>query len=183
MSASSKTAACAAIGVLLLGLGCRSRSGTSDELVRDELRVEVLGCYALYDDRGQRVDSSFYNASPLVRLDSAVVGITARDTFPGVVRVLVRLDTAGRRVDRIDSRTQFGPTWSADSLSDSLRLSFVDGFSGAVLTLATPRDHPDTLRGHAEEHWDAGPKVTARGRVYAVRLACPDTLSVGGRAG
>jgi hypothetical protein len=155
---------------VLVALGaCRSEHG--EHVARDALRPELVGYYALFGDDGQAVDSAYYNASPLVRLDTSAVGVTPHDDRPGVLRVLHRLDAAGRRLDAFDSRTAFGPVWSADSLTDSIRISFSDGFSGAYFVLAASVSHLDTLRGHAEEHWDFGPP-TGRGRARAVRVRC-----------
>ena len=134
--------------------------------IRHELRAELLGCYALYTPAGKLLDSSFYNASPLVRLDSVSTG-----KGPMGFRSLVRLDSAGTPIDP-DPRSPFGRDWWADSLSDSVRLSFSDGFSGAVVILAAPPGQRDTLWGRIEEHWDMGPTVNQRGRVQALRLAC-----------
>ena len=139
---------------------------------RDGLRAEVLGCYALFTPAGKLLDSSFYNSSPLVRLDSASTGITARDTVPGVFRSLLRLDATGRPLDPVDPQSWFGRDWWADSLTDSIRLSFSDGFSGALVILAAPPTVADTMWGRIEEHWDMGPTVNDRGRVLAVRLRC-----------
>ncbi len=146
----------------------QERSGTP----RDALRDELLGCFALYTPRGKLLDSTFYNSSPRVRLDSLAVGITARDTMPGVVRRMWRLDAAGQRLDRDDPQSLFGRVWWADSLTDSVRLSFSDGFSGAEVILAAPNPAADTLNGRIEEHWDMGPTTNQRGRVRAVRVRC-----------
>jgi hypothetical protein len=61
--------------------------------------------------------------------------------------------------------------WSADSLTDSVRLSFSDGFSGAHVILAAPPGHLDTLRGRVEERWDFRP-TNQRGAVYALPVRC-----------
>jgi hypothetical protein len=64
-------------------------------------------------------------------------------------------------------------SWSADSLTDSVRLSFSDGFSGAVVTVAASTQRTDTLRGRIAQHWDSGPPFTTdeRGAIL-VRFAC-----------
>jgi hypothetical protein len=137
---------------------------------RDQLRSELLGCYALYTASGKLLDSTFYRSSPFVRLDSNAMGASARDTFPGIFRRLIRLDVSRRPSDPIDAPF----SWWADSLSDSVRLSFSDGLSGAQVILAAPTPVTDTLFGRIEEHWDVGPTVNQRGPVRAVRLRCPD---------
>ncbi len=170
-------------GMFLTACGCQPapsiaggeflRDGLRGELLRDGLRAELLGCYALYSEGGRPLGSTFYNGSPLVRLDTAVMGVTATDTFPGIVRVMTKLDAAGQPVGRVDSLRRAGPTWRADSLSDSIRLSFSNGFSGATLVVAPLKQFSDTLLGRIEEHWDFGPPfATSRGRGRAVRVPC-----------
>ena len=93
------------------------------------------------------------------------------ESLRGMWRSLVPLDTLGA-----PSRTTRGlmaPNWSADSLSDTIRVSFVNGFSGAVFVLAAPPGHVDTLRGRALEFWDYGPSETRRGGAHAIRMQCP----------
>src|SRR5690242_9810625 len=48
---------------------------------RNELRADLVGCYALYSDSG-RLDGSFYNSSPVVRLDTADA-VPSRQHVPG----------------------------------------------------------------------------------------------------
>src|SRR5258706_12298574 len=76
----------------------QERSGTP----RDALRDELLGCFALYTPRGKLLDSTFYNSSPRVRLDSLPGGIPAPDTMPGLVRRVWRLHPAAQRLDPED---------------------------------------------------------------------------------
>ncbi len=147
------------------------RPGVRDAPARRGLRAEVIGCYALFAGTGKRVDSDFYNASSLVRLDSALHPAFAADSVPSGRRLLIRLDTAGRRLDPIDPRPRLGPMWWADSLSDSISVSFTTGFSGAFLLLA-PSPHGDTLRGHIEDHWDFGDPTRVGIKAYAVRVPC-----------
>ncbi len=159
----------------LVGLVCVAcTAGETQEKPRDGLRAELVGCYALYTPGGKLLDSTFYNASPLVRLDSSPLGITARDTVPGIFRRMVRLDRSGHPVDRMDSTSFSFRSWYADSLSDSIRASFSDGFSGAEVILAAP-GRVDTLWGRIVENWDMGPTTNDRGRVYAVRVRCSGT--------
>jgi len=152
--------------VLLLVISACGR-GESLPQPRDALRAELIGCYALYTPAGKLLDSTFYNSSPLVRLDSTSLGISGRDTVPGVFRRLVRLDPAGHPLDQHDPGFR---SWWADSLSDSVRLSFSDGFSGAQVIIDAG-GRSDTLLGRIEEHWDFAPP-NHRGRVRAVRVRC-----------
>src|SRR6266550_3729151 len=155
----------AKIATLLLLVSSACTHGETLQQPRDALRTELIGCYELYTAAGKLLDSTFYNSSPRVRLDSTALGITARDTVPGVFRRLVRLDPNGRPVDLDDPGFR---AWWADSLTDSVRLSFSDGFSGAQVILAVA-GRGDTLLGRIEEHWDFAPP-NSRGRVRAVRV-------------
>ena len=148
-----------------------SRPPASAQLPRSGLRAELLGCYALYKPDGKRLDSSFYNSSPLVRLDSIAARMTS-ETSPAAFRSLVRLDSVGNPVDQLDPTSFLGRMWWADSLTDSVRLSFSDGFSGALAILAAPHGRADTLSGRIEEDWDMGPSVNQRGAVRALRVKC-----------
>ena len=148
-----------------------TRPPTSVQQPRSGLRTELLGCYALYKPDGKLLDSSFFNSSPLVQLDSAAAGMT-HETSPAAFRSLIRLDSAGNPVDQLDPTSFLGRIWWADSLTDSVRLSFSDGFSGAVAILAAPHGKADTLSGRIEEEWDMGPSVNQRGAVRALRVKC-----------
>ena len=86
---------------------------------------------------------------------------------------MLRLDVQGRPL-RDRGRVR-GFMWWVDSLSDSLNLSFVNGFSGAVLILA-PRMGSDTLYGRIEEHWDFGPPfMTSQQSAFAVHVPCRES--------
>ena len=137
-------------------------------LQRHALRRDVLGCYALFGADGQRVDTTYYNASPIVRLDSISVRGSGDSVMWGNVEAL---DTLGR--PSRTTRGMSGPSWSADSLSDTIRVSFVNGFSGAEFVLNAPVGGGNTLRGRAAEHWDFGPRTTRRGAAHAQRIDCP----------
>ena len=85
----------------------------------------------------------------------------------------MRLDSSGKRLDPPTRGFHIGTVWSADSLSDSVRLSFSDGLSGAEATLNIPSTPSDTLWGHIEEYWDFTATATDRGTIRAVRIDCP----------
>jgi hypothetical protein len=142
-------------------------------LVRNALRGDLVGCYALFTGNGKPVDSSFHNASPLVHLDPTSHPGFTRHAHVGVRRLLMRLDPSGRRFDLTDSRHGLAPLWWVDSLTDSVRLSFSDGFGGAFLTLAAPTSRSDTLRGRIEEDWDFTDPTSHR-PAYAVRVLCAE---------
>jgi hypothetical protein len=96
------------------------------ELMRDALRPDLLGCYAVYSAQGKLLDATYSHASPRMRLDSSVLGVTQHDNRPGVVRLMLRLDKEGRPIDR-STPDQWPRMWWADSLTDSVRISFTDG--------------------------------------------------------
>ena len=133
---------------------------------RLELRRELLGCYALYDSSGAPITSGYYHASPIVRLDSGIVR-PGPHGLESAFRYAIRLDTARQPVTR-GGAVRF---WWADSLTDSIRISFSDHMSGAFVTLAAPT-HSDTLRGWIENHWDVGPSATDHRSIRAVRVPC-----------
>ena len=130
------------------------------------LRPEVLGCYALYDSSGARLGSAYYNSAPLVRLDSTAVRLNKKEG-PHPIRYFVRLDTLGR-VMKGGGEARF---WWADSLTDSIRLSFVAPMSGAFAVLLASVG-ADTLRGHIENHWDVGSSTTDAAPLHAIRVPC-----------
>ena len=140
-------------------------------LMRNKLRRDLVGCYTLFLASGKRVDSTFYNASPLVRFDSLPLPAYPEMNPPVGYRPAAKLDTNGRPLRLTAHDHGFGPQRWADSLSDSVRLSFSNGFSGAFLTLVRSRPRSDTLRGWIEEQWDFGPPTT-HGPAFAVRVAC-----------
>lgn len=133
--------------------------------------VELPGCYALHTGNGQGV-SEFYNASPGVRLHATRLdGDSAADGR----RRMVRLNAAGWRMDESSRASIRLPYWSYDPATDSLRLSFRNGFSGATLSLYAPPGPRDTLRGSIQENWDFGEPHTDHTTAYAVRIPCPIT--------
>ena len=170
-------------GIVLLAVGAvlvlGSASGAQDRprLLRNALRRDLVGCYKLMTARGQLLDPhTFYNASPLVYLDSTPrphIGASGRD-YGTVRRLLVLLDSTAHQIRReVPPYAPLGPSWSVDSLGDSLFVSFVDGFSGAELAVGAPHGVGDTLRGWITDNWDFGPPfVVPHGRGMAVRVRC-----------
>lgn len=164
---------------IVLGLAsCRQTSHTKDAdknpepLARVGLRGEVLGCYALLDRNGRSARGQFYHAPAIVRLDSA--NVAASPTHSS--RQLVPDNGINGAPHDAPNTRAFGPSWASDSLSDSLRLDFGNGFSGAVFVLAAPPGILDTLRGRVEERWDVGPSADHRGSAVAVRVPCTATM-------
>ena len=144
--------------IILLACSSRARG----DLKSDRL-MQLVGCYELRGAKGDRVDSGYYGASPRVQLLSDSVFIW---------RVAARLDKTGRRIDPINSRSPFGPHWMVDSLSDSIWISFHNGFSGAAFILAPLHGSVHKLVGRAQESWDFTPTITPRGTASAVRVRC-----------
>jgi hypothetical protein len=129
------------------------------------LRSDLVGCYALFvGDRP--LDSTYYGSSPKVRLDAMPLRGPIDSQTPD--RVLRRLDLVGRLQD--SSRRPF-TYWAVDSVSGVVKLSFHNGFSGAVLSLRE-KERIDTLDGRIANYWDFGPGVSDRARVRAVRVPC-----------
>ena len=162
-----------AVSVIVIGASAVILTDAEDASVklqpplrRRAVRPDVVGCYALFTARDARIDGTFYNASPRVRLDTVEHYLPAGNPTR---RLMHALDTLGN-----PSHTTHGmrPSWSADSLTDTVHLSFSTGFSGAYFAFAMPRGFRDTIHGRAVEYWDFK-KPTDRGAVYAVRTACP----------
>ena len=143
------------------------------QMTRVGLRADLVGCYTL--DPG--VGPPLYNAASRVRLDST----TVQATDAGANRRVLPLDFEGRPWSSPPRPGHLPPTWWADSLSDTVRVSFVDGFSGAVYVLAAP-PRATTLRGRAYNRWDAGPSTTDERRVRAIRRPCSSASSTNGSA-
>ena len=117
---------------------------------RHSLRREVLGCYALANEHGG-VLSPAAGTPPTIRLDSTARGGGWRlqpDSTTGAA------DFTG---------------WWADSLSDTLRLTFSDGFSGSRLALKADGTR---LEGYAVGFTDVGPKDSPKERVIGKRVDC-----------
>lgn len=136
---------------------------------RNSLRAELVGCYAFsLRETPLRNYAQYVNASWLVRLDSTPLsGFSISGRVP---RVLTRLDASPSSHD--DS--PFGPSWWADSLSDTLRISFSDGLTGAGLVFVVPRSMPvDSFTGFIKNYWDSGPPWgTDSAFVLATRKPC-----------
>lgn len=104
----------------LILLGCADVQA-QHPVIRNGPRDDVLGCYALYSGR-RRVGDFLYHASPSVRLDSLRDRTLGSDTVPGVVRRMVPLNASNETM--IPARRRpYDPSWMADSLTDTLRLS------------------------------------------------------------
>lgn len=155
------------------GAGPHASSTQRQVLSRNSLRPEALGCLELLDSAGRSALDRITGAPQLARLDSTPDPYRGTDPTSTSQRRLEVIVGAQPRQDPVS--IAFRPRWSADSLSDSVRLSFSNGFSGSVFILSVPkRPRSDTLSGRAYTHIDAGPPFeSAVGAVRAVRSACP----------
>ena len=140
---------------------------------RATLRPEAIGCWALYDAAGRRAAGSLYWAPAITRLASQKDSSNWSQAFPRT-RDASRYDSTGRDLNpRDDPRRRGWAYWSADSLTDSIRVGFSSGFSGTWFILALPKSqNSDTIYGRAFEQWDYKP-VTPRGAASAIRVPCP----------
>jgi hypothetical protein len=157
-----------ALATLMLSTSCvlLGHRGVKSRLVRHSLRTEAVGCWALFDQTGQSAQGRLYWAPAVARL------LETREEAGSGEFHLVRLDSAGRNM-RTERERGF-TYWSADSLTDSIRIGVSSGFSGTQFVFALPvaERARDTVRGRAYEHWDYKAN-TNRGRAMAVRTSCP----------
>ena len=144
-------------------VACSDRNRSSFHALHDAAG-DPVGCYALLL-RHRLLDSGYYNSSPFVELDRTPLYADRPRS-----RKLRRLEEPGSYLDD-DSVSQRIPfAWWVDSLTDTLYISFVNGYSGTVLRL-----HPagaDTLQGLIVESWDLGPRETNHAPAEAIRVRC-----------
>jgi hypothetical protein len=118
----------------------------------------VVGCYALFDRAGRPAAGHLAWAPSLTRLDTA----------PG--QRAWKLDTAMRAEPPAAAETETR-YWAVDSLADTIRITFHNGFTGTKFVLGF-RTGGDTLRGRAIEYGDAGPTDRDVGTASAIRIPC-----------
>jgi hypothetical protein len=139
-------------------------------------RVDVVGCWRILDRTGASADQSLDFVPPIVRLDSGAETRNLRGVRPGW-RVARRLDVAFRALPNgIEPGIDGVTAWTADSVSDSIRVVFDNAFSGTEVIVAAPRAPSPvmTLRGRASRWTDAGPvDVIPGGPVTLERVSCP----------
>ena len=179
--ASVKRAVLLAVLALAVGVPYRAmllRDATPPVLVRESLRMDVLGCFMLLKARGQRADSAFIGAPQAVRLDSAR-GDTGSTGAAAAWRNAYALDSLGRVV----ARSHVPHSWVADSLTDTIRISFLGSLGGVAFEFAMPPGVRDTVHGRATFYGDAGPPFEhPLGPARAVRVTCtaPDSVARAG---
>ena len=115
----------------------------------------------------------FRGASARVRLDSA------RDdplSYPNAHTAVRRIEyrDATNRVVGVTPQIGLASSWSADSLTDSIRIGFSNGYTGSVFVFALPiAARSDTVFGRAYQFQDAGPPYyAALGAAFGVRYPC-----------
>lgn len=171
------------VAVLSVGACMRALPPRATGMSGNGVRLGLLGCYSLRDKNGYPLDSTYHNSADMVRLDTFPQPTTP-DEFKARMtgdhtppqyrgRGVGKLIPLGDRADKV--RLGFGGEldWWQDSVTDSIQLSFVDGFSGTGLTLNAPEPLGDTLRGRIVEPRDFGPGNVDRGAGSAIRVRCP----------
>lgn len=149
--------------------------------------LAMLGCYALFDADGRPVDSTYYNASEVVRLDTAP---EFTDSAYSAAFMIFEARPSKARREGIGMMYPLGPSqamriplhdgtfaWAIDSDMDSLEMSFSDGLSGVSLNFLLPDTLTDTMIGTITDHWDTEPFRGERGLATAIRIACPRSPS------
>ena len=143
-----------------------------EPVARHALLRQVIGCYALFDARGEPASHSLYGAPDFVQLDSAFISDSAG--MRASERRAIPLDSVG--APRSARGANFGgPRWTVDSLSDTLRLTFHDGFSGSSFVVAPASSMMDTLTGWALESFDVGPTSERHEPVRIIRQRCSES--------
>ena len=161
----------------VLSIACATDRDAQDgpqappQLARVALRSDVVGCWALFDRQGRPAEGHIYWAPTFVALDG---DDSASMQSPD--RPAVRFGATWNRLPlELEPGIRGWVTWRADSLTDSIRISFSNAFSGSVFVLALVQQAPlpDTIYGYAREFYDAGPPWTkAMGPTMAVRVPC-----------
>jgi hypothetical protein len=162
--------------VLLLYLAaCKPRWRSDSAPTSHKFPRDLVGCYRLLDPTSHRGDTLWYNVMALFQLTAVAWSEASGAHKEWVIRPLS--DAVAGMWRATDSIGPGGPSWWADSTSDSIRLSFSDGFSGAAFAFRAPVGPLDTLDGRGEDQWDFGPPfVTGERPARLVRTACPDSL-------
>ena len=133
-------------------LACAGPESAGEVLTRHSVPSVVPGCYALATGH----DTAALGRARLFRLDADPVSATHRDLHPAT--------------SLVDSTRERVSLWSADSLSDTVRVSIGDGFTGVTAIVVAS---PTGLRGRAIGYGDAGPSESVLGEVEYARRPCP----------
>ena len=147
------------------GLNCR-REAAPDATppVRESLRSELVGCYRLDAPDRAAPGLSWLRTPQAFALDSAVAGRGPQ------FRAL--------RLAPTDSTIAPDAFWTADSLTDTVRVHLTTGLSG--LTLVFSASSKDTLQGALFTWADAGPSDWREGDAIAIRASCADFFPAAG---
>jgi hypothetical protein len=137
------------VACVFLAVACRQHEGAPEIGARVGVRADVIGCYALRRSR----DSTSLLRAAAFRLDSIPVVPPYRKLHP-----------AWSLRDSVRERMTF---WSADSLTDTIRVSVGDGFTGVVISGVRT---DSGLQGRATGFSDRGPTEYDLGPVeYSTR--------------
>ena len=137
--------------------------------------TEILGCYSVLDSSGTLVEDS-YRFTPHVRLDSTTLLSQAPGNFPRGRRWIAMQDSTGQDLPSLDPRKYMLPSWTYDSLTDSLHLDFGGGLAGIFIDLRADRT-TDTLHGRLGWYSDLrfsedDSGIYVHGAVLLARRAC-----------
>lgn len=166
-----------ALVVGLSGIACATDRAAEDEPegppqpARAALRAEVVGCWALFDRQGRPAEGHIDWAPAFVALEAMDTASVRSPRRPAV-----RFDTTWSPLPlELEPGIRGWVKWQADSLTDSIRISFSNGFSGSsfVFAMVQHAPFPDTIHGYAREFYDYGPPWSkAMGSTTAVRVPC-----------
>ena len=161
----------AAWGLLAAAMGRSTREPQGRVLFRKSLRAEALGCFTLLDSAKKSPATHLEGAPAMVRLDNTPARIGS-----GVNPEYRLLVTFGQdeRFALTARRIGMAQNWRADSLSDTIRFAFSNGFTGSefIFYLAA-KGRPDTLSGRAFTFGDVSHSQRDEGRAWAIRAECP----------
>ncbi len=135
-----------------------------EPLQRNRLRSRALGCYRIHPG-GEGVPAA-------IRLDTSAVWTLAPPS--GTARRVVILAVTGRPLVPQPRKYQV-PRWSADSLTDSVRIALYTGFGGVGLSVLIPASPAAAaVLGQAVRSHDFGPPFDdPPTRVTLRRIRCP----------
>lgn len=136
---------------VVMSVACARTESVAEVLSRRGTPPAVEGCYVLAagdDAKGLRKIRAF-------RLDLRPLGSEHSERHPAS--------------SLVDSAGAWASEWSADSLSDTVRVSIGDGFDGVDVIVAPS---PGGLRGRAVKVSDARPSEWNLGEVAYVKQSC-----------
>jgi hypothetical protein len=142
-------ASCWVVGVF--GIACAKAEPSTEVLARRGAPPAVAGCYTLATGH----DTVAFARARAFRLELRPASAKHPDLHPAT--------------SLVDSTRERLSLWSADSLSDTVRVSIGDGFTGVTAVVMPSRDG---LRGHAISYGDMGPSASRLGEIAYERRPC-----------